>query len=249
MSGCCCVGSMLAQPWSAEAVDHREIELAIGGAELVEQVEGLVDDPAGTRARTVDLVHDDNGLEAERQRLARDEARLRHRAFDGVDDQQHAVDHRQHALHLAAEVGVARRVDDVDARAAVIDGAVLRQDRDATFLFDVVRVHDPLADFLVGGEGAGLTQQAVDQRGLAVVDVGDDGDVSNRTICHRTHGLTRRKGRAGRGQGARTVPQGRLNAKDAGPQAVETGIGDIPRFGAINEECRRFCATMPRGRR
>jgi hypothetical protein len=34
---------------------------------------------------TVDLVHD-NGVETERQRLARDESRLRHRAFDGIDD-------------------------------------------------------------------------------------------------------------------------------------------------------------------
>jgi hypothetical protein len=31
---------------------------------------------------------------------------------------------------------------------------------------------------LVGGEGAGLAQQLVDEGGLAVVDVGDDGDVS-----------------------------------------------------------------------
>ena len=31
---------------------------------------------------------------------------------------------------------------------------------------------------LVFAEGAGLLQQAVDQRGLAVVDVRDDGDVA-----------------------------------------------------------------------
>ena len=45
-------------------------------------------------------------------------------------------------------------------------------------LLDVVRVHDALGDVLVRGEGAGLAQQLVDQRGLAVVDVGDDGDVA-----------------------------------------------------------------------
>ena len=121
-------------------------------------------------------------LQAERQRLARDEARLRHRAFDRVDQQQHAVDHRQHALDLAAEVGVAGRVDDVDARAAVLDRAVLGEDGDAALALDVVAVHDPLADVLVRGERAGLLQQAVDQRGLAVVDVGDDGDVADRAV-------------------------------------------------------------------
>ena len=159
-------------------VDHREIELLFGGAELVEQVEGLVDHPVRPRAGAVDLVDDDDRLQAQRQRLARDEARLRHRAFDRVDQQQHAVDHRQHALDLAAEVGVAGRVDDVDVRAFVVDGAVLGQDGDAALLLEVVRVHHALGDVLVRGEGAGLLQQLVDQRGLAVVDVGDDGDVA-----------------------------------------------------------------------
>ena len=32
---------------------------------------------------------------------------------------------------------------------------------------------------LVGAEGAALAQQLVDQRGLAVVDMGDDGDVAD----------------------------------------------------------------------
>jgi hypothetical protein len=37
---------------------------------------------------------------------------------------------------------------------------------------------------LVRGESARLLQQLVDQRGLAVVDVGDDGDVSSGAV-HR----------------------------------------------------------------
>ena len=159
-------------------VDDREVELLVGGAELVEQVEGLVDHPVRAGAGAVDLVDDDDGLEAERQRLARDEARLRHRALDGIDQQQHAVDHRQHALDLAAEVGVARRVDDVDVGAVVVDGAVLGEDGDAALALQVVRVHHALGHLLVRGEGAGLAQQLVDERGLAVVDVGDDGDVA-----------------------------------------------------------------------
>ena len=59
------------------------------------------------------------GFKSQRERLARNEAGLRHRAFDGIDQQQHAVDHRQHALDLAAEIGVPGRVDDVDMRAVV----------------------------------------------------------------------------------------------------------------------------------
>ena len=58
------------------------------------------------------------GPQAALERLAQHEARLRHRPFGGVDQQQAAVGHLQHALDLAAEVGVAGRVDEVDLGAA-----------------------------------------------------------------------------------------------------------------------------------
>jgi hypothetical protein len=41
-----------------------------------------------------------------------------------------------------------------------------------------VGVHDPLGAGAAAIEGAGLLQQAVDQRGLAMVDVRDDGDIA-----------------------------------------------------------------------
>jgi hypothetical protein len=103
---------------------------------------------------------------------------LRHRPFDRIDEEQHAVDHRQHALDLAAEIRVARRIDDVDVDAVVVDRGVLRKDRDAALALDVVRVHHALHEMLVRCEGPGLLQELVDQGGLPVVDVGDDGDVA-----------------------------------------------------------------------
>ena len=163
------------------SVDHREIELRFARPELVEEIEGLVDHPLGTRARPVDLVDHHDRLQPVPEGLAQDEPRLRHRPVHGIDQKQHAVDHRQHALHLAAEIGVARRVDDVDVRALVAQRAVLREDGDAPLALEVVRVHHPLLDVLVGGEGPRLLQQLVDQRGLAVVDVGDDREVAEIT--------------------------------------------------------------------
>jgi hypothetical protein len=112
---------------------------------------------------------------------------LRHRALDRVDQEQHAVHHRQHALDLAAEVGVAGGIDDVDVRAAVADGAVLGEDGDAALALEVIRVHDPLLHVLVRGEGARLLQQLVDQRGLAVVDVGNDRDVAPGAVHRAAH--------------------------------------------------------------
>ena len=118
------------------------------------------------------------------QRLAQHEAGLRQRSLGGVDQQQHAVDHRQAALDLAAEVGVAWSVDDVDdrhraVRVLAVHGGVLRQDRDALFLLQVTGVHQPLDRVVAAmGQRAGLPQHRIDQGRLAVIDVSDDGDVS-----------------------------------------------------------------------
>ena len=60
-----------------------------------------------------------------------------------------------------------------------MDGRVLGEDGDAALFFEVVGVHDALGDGLIGAEGAGLTQHGVDERGLAVIDVRDDGDVAD----------------------------------------------------------------------
>ncbi|MNY59843.1 hypothetical protein D3C86_1963280 [compost metagenome] len=103
---------------------------------------------------------------------------MRHRAVLGVDHQQHGVDHRHHALDFTAEVGVAGGVDDVDVVAVPVDRGVFRQDGDAALFFLVVAVHQTLGVELVALEGAGLAQQGVNQGGLAMVDVGDDGDVA-----------------------------------------------------------------------
>ena len=67
----------------------------------------------------------------------------------------------------------------------VVDGGVLGQDGDAALALEVVVVHRALGDPLVRAERAALVQQRVDQRGLAVVDVGDDGDVAAERIGYR----------------------------------------------------------------
>ena len=59
------------------------------------------------------------------------------------------------------------------------DRGVLGEDRDPALAFQVVGIHHPFGDLLVFPEGVGLPQQAVDQRGFAVVDMRDDGDIPN----------------------------------------------------------------------
>ncbi len=163
---------------AAGAIEDREVELVVGGVERGEQVEDLVDDFRDAGVRPVDLVDRHDRLQPDLERLADHELGLRHRTLGRVDEHDDAVDHREDALDLAAEIGVARRVDDVDAGVLPDDRGRLGEDGDAALLLEVVRVHRPFLDPLVVAEGPGLRQELVDERRLAVVDVGDDGDVA-----------------------------------------------------------------------
>jgi hypothetical protein len=164
-------------------VDGLELGLRLRRAEVEEQVEGLVEHVVRPRVRAVDLVHHEDRAVTALERLAQHELRLRHRAIHRVHEQEDAVDHVHHPLDLAAEVGMTGRVDDVDLRSAVDDGRVLGHDRDAALTLEGVAVHDPLGHLLVLAEDVALLEHGVDQRRLAVVDVGDDRDVADVSAC------------------------------------------------------------------
>ena len=93
---------------AGHAVDDREVELVDVGVEVEEQLLHLVHDLGDAGVGPVDLVDDEDHRQLGLERLAQHEAGLGQRALGGVDEQQHAVDHRQAPLDLAAEVGVAR---------------------------------------------------------------------------------------------------------------------------------------------
>ena len=156
----------------------REIELFVIGAEIGEEVETFVQRPVGLGFGLVDLVQHDDRAQAQGQRLGGYELRLRHRAFGGIDQQHHTVDHGQDPLHLAAEIGVAGGVHDVDADAFPFDRSGLGEDRDAALALEIVAVHGAFGRRLVFAVSAGLLEKLVHQRGLAVVDVSDDCDIA-----------------------------------------------------------------------
>ncbi len=171
------------------AVEDREVELVLGGVEVDEEVEDLVEDLGRAGVGAVDLVDHDDRRQAGLEGLAQDEAGLGQRPLAGVHQEHHAVDHLQGALDLAAEVRVPGGVHDVDARPAVGDGGVLRHDRDALLALEVDRVHHPLPHRLVLAEDPALPEHRVHQRGLAVVHVRDDRHVADLVARSRSPSL------------------------------------------------------------
>ena len=163
------------------AINEGEIELLVGRVEAHEELEHEVQHLLRVGVVAVDLVDDHDGLGTGLECLAQHEASLGLGTFRRIHDQQHAVDHVHDTLDLAAEVGVSRSIHNVDVVVLVLEGGVLGANRDALFLFQVHGIHQALhlGLSLVGAEGSGLLEKAVDERGLAVVDVGDDRDISD----------------------------------------------------------------------
>ncbi len=170
---------MVAVPIFGVGVEHREIELLFLGIEIDKQVVDFVEDFLRPSIRTIDLVNNDDGRQVRFERFAEHVPRLRKRTFTGVDEQHHAIDHFKRALDLASKIAVAGCVDDIDFYVVVKNGGIFCENGDAALAFEFVRVHDALDVVLVGAKRATLLQHGIDQRGLAVVDVGDDCDIAN----------------------------------------------------------------------
>ena len=178
--------------------DDGELDVVVAGVEVQEQLVDLVDHLVGPGVGAVDLVEHHDGRQVAGQGLGQHVAGLGHGAVGGVDQQEDAVHQGQGPLDLAAEVGVAGGVHQVDAHALPLHRDGLGEDGDAPLPLLVVGVEDPLHPDLVGGEHPGGAEDGVDQGGLAVVDVGDQGDVAEGGGGHGTADGTGAGGLGGR---------------------------------------------------
>ena len=126
-------------PLSAARVNDREVRLFVGRPEFDEQVENERQHFADAGIGAVDLIDDDDRLDADGEGFLEHEARLRQRPLGGVHQQKRPVGHFEDAFDFAAEVGVARRVDEVHLHVADADAAVFGENGDAALAFLVVR--------------------------------------------------------------------------------------------------------------
>ena len=161
------------------AEQRRRFELLVRGVQVEQQLKHLVHDLLDAGIETVDLIDNDNDLVTQLQRLLQHEAGLRHGALRRIDEQQNAVDHLEDTLDLAAEIGVARGIDDVDFRSLIMHGGILGQNGNAALTLQIARVHHAVHHGLVLAVDAALLEHFIDQRRLAMVNVCDDGDISN----------------------------------------------------------------------
>ena len=142
----------------------------------------------GLRGGQIDLVDDRNDGEIVLRREERIGDGLRFDALAGVHDQQRAFAGGKRARNFVGKIDVAGRVDQVELVFVAVLGRVVQAnalglDGDAALALQVHRV-EHLRAHLALAERAGKLEQAVGQRGLAVVNMRDDAKIADETWVH-----------------------------------------------------------------
>ena len=109
---------------------------------------------------------------------------LRFHALGGIDHQQRPFAGSQRAVHLIGEVDVSGRVDQVEDIGLPVLGRIVQThglglDRDAALTLKL-HIVEHLLFHLALGQSAGHLDQAIGQRGFTVVDMGHDGEISDK---------------------------------------------------------------------
>ena len=143
----------------------------------------LADHALGIRRRQIDLVDDGQHLEPLLDGRVAVRHALRLDALPRVDDEQRTVARRERPRYLVGEVDVPRRVDEIDlivepVARAILQRDALRLDRDAALALEVHRV-EHLILHLARRKPSAQLNEPIGERGLAVIDVRDDGEIAD----------------------------------------------------------------------
>jgi hypothetical protein len=184
-------------------LDVTESLVEVGGDDDVDGLngtgEGLVQILLGDlklEKSTVNLVDTQNGLDTLGQGLTQDSLGLDTDTRDTVDDDQSTVSDTESSSNLRREINVTGGIDQVDQELVTIDGLgdllqILRVgelgiqrdgsglDGNATVLLIRTGVHETGLTSLSGGDNTGTLDQGVGQGGLSVIDVSNDGHVTD----------------------------------------------------------------------
>ena len=162
---------------------------SVGGVEA----DGAFDHLLGAlyvRAGKIDFVDDGDDFQAVVDGDVAVGEGLRLDALGGIDHQQRAFAGGERAGDLVGEIDVAGGVDEIELIGLAILGQVhhadgVGLDGDAALALQFHGVEDLLlAGHLAGAERAGDLQHTVGERGLAVVDMRDDREITNRGAVH-----------------------------------------------------------------
>jgi len=167
------------------AVNNWEIRSFVVRSQFDKEIKDLVEHFVSTGVRAINLIDHDKRLEPHFKGFGEHKSRLRHRAFGGIDQNQTTIGHAEYTFDFATKIGVSRRIDNVDLHPFVRQGDVFSENGNAPLSFQVVGIENALGCQLAGAKLAALGKQAIDQRRVSMVDVGNDDDVAEIFTSHR----------------------------------------------------------------
>ncbi len=164
-----------------QAVLGRDADDALGGH--ADQAGDVFGHFVGTGRGQVDLVDHGDNFQVRFESLVEVGQRLGLDALGRVHYQHGPFTSLERAADLVAEVNVPGRVDQVDLVLVRVFGGVIHAHRrgldgDALFAFEVHRV-EHLRGHIPLGDGARQLQEAVGERGFAMIYMGDDTEVTD----------------------------------------------------------------------
>jgi hypothetical protein len=199
-----------------------------------------------TASISVDLVQHRHNFQALLHRGVAVGHRLRFHALGRVHHQQRAFARGQRARDFIAEVHVAGGIDEVQLVGMAVFGLVgqryrLSLDGDAALALDRIRV-EHLRLHLTGLKATAKLDDAIGQGGLAVIDMGDDGEVADKPHGIRGHvgggghGRRQENTALSHGAGSSLMFRSKPNAPRGGARGVDdvTERPDGPSIGAIS---------------
>jgi len=197
----------------------------------------------------VDLIDDRNQREIVADREVCVGHGLRLHALRGVNHQNGTFTRFEGAAHFVSEVNVAGGIDEVEFVVLILvamghrNGGCL--DGDAAFALKIHGVQH-LRSRLAGADGLGGLEEAICKGALAVVDVGDDGEVADAHVGLWAW-LPGRSGAAGKvlKSSAARGDLNRIPGKRRGRRAGPVAPGDARRQGRSDTHERR----VPRAQR
>ena len=179
------IGAVGSGALAAGAEDGGAVELLVRCIQVQQQLQHFVHYLVHPGIGLIHLVHRHDHLMTQLQCLLQHKTGLRHGAFSGIYQKDDAVDHFQDTLHLAAEVSVARGIHDIDFIVLVMDRGILCQNGDAALPLQIAGVHHPLHGGLIFPVNTALLQHFIHQRGLAMVNMGNNRNISNFLVFHK----------------------------------------------------------------
>ena len=168
----------LADPLALLRRDHEHVS----GVET-DHVLDLAGDALRIGGGQVDLVHHGHDLEVVLDREVGVRERLRLDSLRRIDHEHGPFARLERPRDLVGEVHVARRIDEVQLMALPGDAHGLGLDRDPALALEIHRIEQLLAHVAVGDRVREL-KNPIGQGRLPVVDVGDDGEVSDAALVH-----------------------------------------------------------------